>query len=263
MSNYKTLADVQPGGRVRLGDQAERARFEAWLATQHDQGSEHVMATVSATDDRYQSPVTSSMWSAWQAANSAREGGRINGWKVVDGVRVYSAYAHASILDDQQYVRYEDYLAALSAQPSPGGQGGLNYERMFVDACAALAEVSRELGCDPEQGGAEPILAAIAELREALAARQPVGQEPDAWIPANFFDKGTVAMTARRAPPSAMAVELYGEYVPLFRSPAQAVDLVQFRPAVCAMGLYAEEPEDVDEAKRLLALIDGKAVGNG
>ncbi|HHA2570078.1 TPA: hypothetical protein ACOEOJ_003111, partial [Stenotrophomonas maltophilia] len=66
--------------------------------------------------------------------------------------------------------------AALSAQPSPGGQGGLNYERMFVDACAALAEVSRELGCDPEQGGAEPILAAIAELRESVAARQPVGE---------------------------------------------------------------------------------------
>ncbi|HDS1304217.1 TPA: hypothetical protein QEK28_001044 [Stenotrophomonas maltophilia] len=65
---------------------------------------------------------------------------------------------------------------ALSAHPSPGGQGGLNYERMFVDACAALAEVSRELGCDPEQGGAEPILAAIAALREALAARQPVGE---------------------------------------------------------------------------------------
>ncbi|KUJ02406.1 hypothetical protein AR275_32290 [Stenotrophomonas maltophilia] len=117
-----TLADVQPGGRVRLEDQAERARFEEWLATQHDQGSEHVMAKVSDTDDRYQSPVTSSMWSAWQAANAAREGGRINGWRVIDGVRVYSAYAHASILDDQQYVRYEDYLAALSAQPSPGGQ---------------------------------------------------------------------------------------------------------------------------------------------
>ncbi|HIE5650311.1 TPA: hypothetical protein ACXNQV_002169 [Stenotrophomonas maltophilia] len=43
--------------------------------------------------------------------------------------------------------------------------------------------------------------------------------------------------------------------------PARAVDLGQFRPAVCAMGLYAEEPEDVDEAKRLLALIDSKAVG--
>ncbi|WP_242883593.1 hypothetical protein [Stenotrophomonas maltophilia] len=52
------------------------------------------------------------------------------------------------------------------------------------------------------------------------------------------------------------AIEAAEEY-----KPAQAVDLEQFRPAVCAMGLYAEEPEDVDEAKRLLALIDSQAVG--
>ncbi|NGM56527.1 hypothetical protein G5C63_19670 [Stenotrophomonas pavanii] len=43
--------------------------------------------------------------------------------------------------------------------------------------------------------------------------------------------------------------------------PAQAVDLDQFRPAVCAMGLYAEEPEDVDEAKRLMALLDSHTAG--
>lgn len=42
-------------------------------------------------------------------------------------------------------------------------------------------------------------------------------------------------------------------------APAQAVDLEQFRPAVCALGLHADEPEDVDEAKRLLALIDSQA----
>lgn len=30
MLGKRTLADVQPRGRVRLGDQAERARFEAW-----------------------------------------------------------------------------------------------------------------------------------------------------------------------------------------------------------------------------------------
>lgn len=164
MSNdNKTLADAQPGGRVRLGDQAERARFEAWLATQHDQGSEHVTATVSATDDRYQSPVTSSMWSAWQAANAAREGGRINGWRVIDGIRVYSAYAHASILDDQQYVRYEDYLAALSAQPSPGGQDALFAEE--------LAELRRLV---PSVNQKQALDAAIA----ALAARQP-SKQPD------------------------------------------------------------------------------------
>lgn len=131
MSNdNKTLADVQPGGRVRLEDQAERARFEAFL-------SGNPLIALSA----------GTAWQVWQAA--------------------------------------------LSAQPSPGGQGGLNYERMFVDACAALAEVSRELGCDPEQGGAEPILAAIAELRAGLAARQPVGElhlPPDGFYKIVFDD---------------------------------------------------------------------------
>lgn len=45
-------------------------------------------------------------------------------------------------------------------------EGQPNYERMFIAACAALAEVSRELGCDPDQGGSEPIIEAIRELRQ-------------------------------------------------------------------------------------------------
>lgn len=152
----------------------ERARFEAWVATRHDQGSEHVMATVSATDDRYQSPVTSSMWSAWQAANVAREGGRINGWQVIDGVRVYSAFAHASILDDQQYVRYEDYLAALSAQPSPGGQD------------AAIEAMADSLYCAQtsatmEEARQQAQLLLIDALPH-LAARQPVERSFQAGV---------------------------------------------------------------------------------
>lgn len=234
MSNdNKTLADVQPGGRVRLGNQAERARFEAWLATQHDQGSEHVMATVSATDDRYQSPVTSSMWSAWQAANSAREGGRINGWKVVDGVRVYSAYAHASILDDQQYVRYEDYLAALSAQPSPGGQRGV---WMLPDDARIVGVIADSI----ERGKLDhPGFYRNTQLGEvlrrvlsaALAARQPVG-EPVGY--ATFRDGRfgswlfqTHAMAESHDSTAVAGGPANSEIVPLFRSPAQGVDLAQ------------------------------------
>ncbi|HEL4261062.1 TPA: hypothetical protein UM515_000703 [Stenotrophomonas maltophilia] len=80
---------------------------------------------------------------------------------MIDGIRVYSAYAHASILDDQQYVRYEDYLAALSAQPSPGGQDALFAEE--------LAELRRLV---PSVNQKQALDAAIA----ALAARQPVGE---------------------------------------------------------------------------------------
>ncbi|WDW05991.1 hypothetical protein PWE35_09160 [Stenotrophomonas maltophilia] len=196
-TDKKNLADVQPGGRVRLGDEAERARFEEWLATQHDQGSEHVMATVSDTDDRYQSPVTSSMWSAWQAANAAREGGRINGWRVVDGVRVYSAYAHASILDDQQYVRYEDYLAALSAQPSPatckeglqvqpslGGQGDANSPlSVYADSYRRMSNMG-----DGRVSCIDVAFDIEHNMSRALNARQPVGQEPVEDHPPSLVD---------------------------------------------------------------------------
>ncbi|MDV3469055.1 hypothetical protein RZA67_09970 [Stenotrophomonas sp. C3(2023)] len=167
--------------------------------------------------------------------------------------------------------------------PSPGGQGGLNYERMFVDACAALAEVSRELGCDPEQGGAEPILAAIAELREALAARQPVGQEPitveavatvrrdgegDYYI--DWLTEGAIAdleagdvlmVSDRSITDDSGSGEVYAS------PPAQAVDLGQFK-ALAALAHAVIHHGDQSpmkngvfaEAERLLALIDGKAV---
>lgn len=146
MSNdNKTLADVRPGGRVRLGDQAERARFEQYRGGDFERDAQGY----------YTNPRTAQDWAMWQAA--------------------------------------------LSAQPSPGGQGGLNYERMFVDACVALAEVSRELGCDPEQGGAEPILAAIAELRAAQPS--PGGQdalETARELLAAEFEKNDVTAAAAR-----------------------------------------------------------------
>lgn len=39
------------------------------------------------------------------------------------------------------------------------------YKRMFEAACSALGEVGAALGCDHDEGGAEPLLAAIAELK--------------------------------------------------------------------------------------------------
>ena len=39
------------------------------------------------------------------------------------------------------------------------------YKRMFEAACSALGAVSDALGCDPEEGGAEPLLIAIEELK--------------------------------------------------------------------------------------------------
>ena len=39
------------------------------------------------------------------------------------------------------------------------------YKRMFEAACSTLGAVSHALGCDPDEGGAEPLLAAIEELK--------------------------------------------------------------------------------------------------
>ncbi|WP_445392565.1 hypothetical protein ACUDTH_02900 [Stenotrophomonas pavanii] len=114
MSNdNKTLADVQPGGRVRLGDQAERARFEEWY--------------VQNAFDYEANPIGSRdcalMRKAWNAA--------------------------------------------LSAQPSPGGQGG--------DDCDLLAELRDVEEC-LYYGESNPIHAATVRAAiNALAARQPVG----------------------------------------------------------------------------------------
>lgn len=47
------------------------------------------------------------------------------------------------------------------------------YKRMFEAACSALGQIGDALGCDPEEGGAEPILAAIDALKAEQPAKQP------------------------------------------------------------------------------------------
>lgn len=132
MNTKKTLADVRPGGRVRLGDQRSDlvpgiVRCAKCAFQLHRTNLYLQSGTVGAGDSKTEpcpngcGPLWPVTWETW-----AREG-----WAEAERLHLENA--------------------ALSAQPSPAGQGGLNYERMFVDACAALAEVSRELGCDPER----------------------------------------------------------------------------------------------------------------
>ncbi|MEN6682211.1 hypothetical protein ABFC53_07865 [Stenotrophomonas pavanii] len=58
-TNDKTLANVQPGGMVMLGDQAERARFEAWGRTEG-------LPLARAKLGGYAFEVTAKAWRAWQ-----------------------------------------------------------------------------------------------------------------------------------------------------------------------------------------------------
>lgn len=126
-TDNKPLADVQPGGRVRLGDQAERARFEAWAR----EDPRYFNIARSGADYYY--PTVQDAWIAWQAA--------------------------------------------LSAQPSPGGQGDKR----------AINKIARGLLADQMVGHAKHVFTVVGDdeigvtcgeavraIETALAARQPV-----------------------------------------------------------------------------------------
>lgn len=46
------------------------------------------------------------------AARQAAPGGTLIGWRMIDGVRVFEVASHSGIVEPQQFVRYDDYLAA-------------------------------------------------------------------------------------------------------------------------------------------------------
>lgn len=75
-------------------------------------------------------------------------------------------------------------LSQAQALPDSKADAG-RLERMFLTACADLGAINEALGLDPDDGGAEPILAAIDDLKaaaafkiEAVPGGMPVAQEP-------------------------------------------------------------------------------------
>lgn len=174
MSTDKTLADVQPGGRVQVMP-SDAAR--ALLAAQYRDDGDKAKAI------------------------------RIN---------------HKSLTDsDKRALRAIE--AALSAQPSPGGQGELRSR--FTAWVKANGYNPATFASGRYMGDGVQI---AWEAVQALAARQPVGQEPVAYgVPDGRggvkFGKGW-AFT-KQAEPS------LGSTMPLYTT-AQAVDLGKFREAV-------------------------------
>lgn len=67
---------------------------------------------------------------------------------------------------------------------------------------------------------------ASAVVKQNLTTQPAAAQEAVAWVPPSFFDKGVVAATARRKPPSETAVAMRGEYVPLYAAPVTAAPVV-------------------------------------
>lgn len=201
MSNdNKTLADVQPGARVRLEDQLPPLP-KAGYVTGGDFGHE----------------------------------------------------AHNAFTPEQMR---EYALAALSAQPSPGGQGDA---RMPFEAWAKGGgfDVSKFKGI---YNSLETRAAWEAWLYwQRLATRQPVG-EPVGTVHSGKYASGMPWCEVEWHIPQPAGTKLYAA------QPAQAVDLGEMRK--CAdqavefinHGYGGHARRKIQE---LLALIDSQAVGNG
>ncbi|WP_459047150.1 hypothetical protein [Stenotrophomonas sp. PSU_St99] len=178
MSTDKTLADVQPGGRVRLGDQPERARFEAWAGENYH---------LQRMGDVYRSAITTDAWRAWQAALSAQPS---RGGQAAHCPVKHCGMTYARVPSDGRC-----HACGATVQPSPGGQG-VDPGRVAVEFIAAanfdvpdgyvveehLPGIWHYTYTDAGEKMAScaswnnKAHATIAAWQAALAARQPVGE---------------------------------------------------------------------------------------
>ncbi|MGG4629349.1 hypothetical protein ACLPGS_10260 [Stenotrophomonas maltophilia] len=140
-NDNKTLADVRPGGRVRLEDQAD-------AASAHDMETiERVAKAMQASEQKQ---------SGWTWADCSPI--EVEGWMDL---------ARAAV-------------AALSTQPSPGGQDALaealadDVETCVSDACGYLASDSGWDDYGIYRDDAAERYRALPDRIRALAARQPV-----------------------------------------------------------------------------------------
>lgn len=268
MSTDKTLADVQPGGRVRLGDglrselldQAER--LERMAAQDRETGE-----------------------SIEQALEAGEE------YTPDDAPDVAAGLQHDANRSEEIAALLRKAAAALSAQPSPGGQGDAlleqvarfldysvghdpwpNIRRVYGDswwepvrkmrddlrALAARQPVYVQ-GCDELRARTESERAAYMEgLEEGkkIAARQPVG-EPVAWL--LISEAGTAIGATRHARERESWEAAGGTTEPLYATPrVQYVDGYQaaFYELADMLGIPAQpcSPREVWEAQMRPAL---------
>jgi hypothetical protein len=78
----------------------------------------------------------------------------------------------------------------VTLQDTPTDIELAQYKRMFEAACSALGAIGEALGVDEDEGGAEPILAAIEELKTSPSQRQleqAQKQEPVGYFSINDY----------------------------------------------------------------------------
>lgn len=236
MSNDKTLADVQPGGRVRLGDQAERARFEDWARDFYH---------LQCMGDTYRSAITTNAWQAWQAALSAQPspGGQdalqlANEWR-----HVFNGNGHDMAGANKNTMRrFIEAIDALAARQPVG-----EHMRSDLSGYAVTASQVRR-GYDVECDRCGKF------CDEGPGPCQPVG-EPVAWL-IDWPGEPDLGHYFAEEPVQG------GRSRPLYAAPAQAVDLGQFRDVVadwrerCCRAADKDTILNMAKADRLMALID-------
>lgn len=226
MSNDKTtLANVQPGGRVRLGGAIPSPLFDLREAAQH---------VLHCADCGGDYNCGRPMIDALTTLGIMKKTGR--------GLWSVNARAAQAVVD------------ALSAQPSPGGQGDASHywpevDRILVDAYVAGSE-----------GDEFDMIAARTAIHAALAARQPVGEPDEPIFQVKHHDDTEATWrdateAAYEMQPAALRRIVYTA------PPAQVVDLGRFRKLASWVANCAGH--GINDAQRrmgeeLLALIDSQ-----
>lgn len=117
-------------------------------------------------------------YAAAPVASAPVEGGQITGWRNIDGMVVFSMKPHASILPDQDMVRYDDHLAALEAASTPAAPG--------IDPAALRQMLDGWKNSDypfsyEGQCAQKALNACIADLQGLLIDASPKGGSEAAW----------------------------------------------------------------------------------
>nr|WP_313510262.1 hypothetical protein [Stenotrophomonas geniculata] len=259
MNTKKTLADAQPGGRVRLGDQAEldRLEYQAWARELLPCPFCGNSAEFVPYKDNGLTLKCTSMGCVQRNQRTLRYG--------IDWLRT-SMTEHWN-------------TRALSARPSPGGQGAprcaQHCQNGFADICLASQRdgvICPEDSCDIDDG----------IRHNHFAARQPVGEQRAAlWI--QFAENGNIRFWTKDQDRALAESFLHARPLTAFyaspQPPAQAVDLGDFKALYHAYVRLLEsgrdrirdlggacDPVDVMEANDVdlqaaRRVIDSKAVG--
>lgn len=286
MSTDKTLADVQPGGRVRLGDRPKDGEVLVKVLGLTGSGKSAIAGEIEILCKALGLEVE------WVNGDEEK---RLTHAEWIGALEMYKPKV---VIAEQNIPR-----AALSAQPSPGDQDALD--------CIGRIEEVIEFRVPHDIYAA--VHGELAELKAALAARQPVGLIPagfvlvpekfgipaevwegvefvlggpgtgegeayldsTAWVGDLIQDDGSAVYGLHLSCdecPEEGSVTLAEFAAP----PAQAVDLGQFRAQVAELlrrefDLEVADPEDhrhdegSGEADRIsgkiVALLDSQAVG--